>query len=111
MGTGRVREKGKNKTDWIRQFNRCFVVVPQGSGFCIINETFFVSIAAKLASDTSLASSRMVDKETPADKAVKQRVGTEFSKGLGKDVLVHSVSRNNAAWITRSMIEGSRRNL
>ncbi len=39
----------------IRHFNRMFVVVPQGEGLCIINETMFVTSATRKQIDRSTA--------------------------------------------------------
>jgi len=32
----------EDKEKRVRHFNRCFLVVPKGSGFCIVNETLFI---------------------------------------------------------------------
>ena len=40
--TGLFREGDTQLKDCVRHFNRCFIVVPQGVGFCIINETLFI---------------------------------------------------------------------
>jgi nuclear RNA export factor len=43
--TGIFKERKVNQTINmpIRHFNRMFVVVPQNSGFCIVNETIFIT--------------------------------------------------------------------
>jgi len=42
--TGMFKERDV-KNDRIKHFNRTFVVVPQGSGFCIVNEILFITFA------------------------------------------------------------------
>jgi nuclear RNA export factor len=42
--TGMFKER-EAKNAKIMHFNRCFVVVPHGTGFCIVNEILFISFA------------------------------------------------------------------
>jgi len=42
--TGIFKERGdKKKAPRVLHFNRCFLVVPRGSGFCIVNETLYIT--------------------------------------------------------------------
>ena len=47
--TGLFKEShGKNNKDIIRHFNRSFLIVPEGTGFCISNEQLHISQATVL---------------------------------------------------------------
>jgi nuclear RNA export factor len=50
--TGVFKERALNPPP-LRHFNRCFIVVPQGSGFVIINETLFITNAS--SNETKIA--------------------------------------------------------
>jgi nuclear RNA export factor len=80
-------------------FFRCFIVVPQGSGFCIVNETLYVCAAT--AHDTKKAFSTpdctlaaVVSKPSPIvppppvelDVASKQSLATAFAAKSGMNL-------------------------
>jgi len=83
------------KTKAIRHFNRCFIVAPRGSGFCIINETLFVSnptaANAKKAFTSAESSMQAISKPPPSvsdtlDLASKQTLATAFSEMSGMNL-------------------------
>jgi len=41
--TGTFKEREVKKNNRFLHFNRCFLVVPRGSGFCIVNETLYIT--------------------------------------------------------------------
>ena len=41
--TGTFKEREVEKNNRFLHFSRCFLVVPRGSGFCIVNETLYIT--------------------------------------------------------------------
>jgi len=52
--SGLFLEQGPRTNQPLRSFNRAFVIVPFGAGFCIINEQLFVTNATEEQSKVSL---------------------------------------------------------
>lgn len=52
--SGLFLEQGPRTNQPLRSFNRVFVIVPFGGGFCIINEQLFVTNATEEQSKVSL---------------------------------------------------------
>lgn len=100
--TGCFREKDTKQKASIRHFNRCFIVVPQGSGFCIINETLFISTATDLSNNkafTNPVTAAEVAATPPAlDDAAKQRMAAEFSEKSGMNMAWSSQCLEQCAW-------------
>jgi len=91
--SGMFREKGTKKQ--VKHFNRCFIVVPRGSGFCIINETLSISLPTTENSKKAFTStqSSMEDLHKPAgdsvvslDEASKRTLATAFSDMSGMNI-------------------------
>jgi len=81
--TGLFRERETKLKESVRHFNRCFIVVPQGGGFVIINETLFVSTA------TDLSTRRAFAAPPPAptlDAAAQQAMAAKFSEQSGMNL-------------------------
>lgn len=91
--TGMFRER-ETKLKAIRHFNRCFIVVPRGAGFCIINEilhvTFPTAANAKRAFTSPESSMQTLNKpqvtEVALDPASKQTLATAFSEMTGMNL-------------------------
>jgi len=90
--TGCFKERETKHKESIRHFNRCFMVVPSGSGFCIVNETLFVSVATDLSSRKAflspvsaaeLPSSPAAPSASAPDAVTKERLTLEFSEKSG----------------------------
>lgn len=88
--TGLFKERDTKHKDSVRHFNRCFVVVPQGAGFCIINETLYVSVATDLSTRKAFAPPPAPTPLTPVipnlDPAAKQTMALAFSEKSGMNV-------------------------
>lgn len=93
--TGMFKER-EGKKAGVRHFNRCFIVVPRGTGFCIINETLYVcnptATKAKQAftshesSMTSLNQAPPPPASTDVDPATKRTLATAFSEMSGMNL-------------------------
>lgn len=92
--TGMFKER-ETKTKSVRHFNRCFIVVPRGSGFCIINETLFIcnpsATNAKKAFTSPESSMHTLNKPAAPlvvglDAASKQTLATAFSEMSGMNL-------------------------
>jgi len=91
--TGMFKEK-ETKSKAIRHFNRCFIVVPRGSGFCIINETLYIcnptAANAKKAFVNPESSMNTLNKPPDADanldEASKKTLATAFSEMSGMNL-------------------------
>jgi len=101
--TGLFRERDTRLKDCIRHFNRCFIVVPQGGGFCIINETLFISTATDLSTRRAFASpppTAAGPSSAPApalDAAAQQAMAVKFSEQSGM----------NIEWSGKCLVENS----
>lgn len=84
--TGCFKERGTNQNN-IRHFNRCFIVVPQNAGFCIINEQLFVSVATDLSKRKPFMNPEpapaAASASTSLDEASKRSLATSFSQKSG----------------------------
>jgi len=83
--TGCFRERGTKNTN-IKHFNRCFLVVPQNAGFCIINETLFISAATDLSTRKAFINPPPSTSAAPApdlDQSAKQTLALAFSEKSG----------------------------
>jgi len=111
--TGIFKERDTKTTSEPKHFNRCFIVVPRGSGFCIINETLVITNAttedkkrAFTASISSMddlnaaaaaaAASPSVVAPPPLDDATKRTLSTAFSEmsGMNLDWSVRCLEEN-----------------
>jgi len=85
--TGCFRERGTKQTG-IRHFTRCFIVVPNGEGFNIINETLYVAQATDLSkrkafvTETSQPSTSI----PTVDESTKQSLAVSFSQKSGMNL-------------------------
>jgi len=100
--TGLFRERDTRLKECIRHFNRCFIVVPQGSGFCIINETLFISTATDLSTRRAFVNpppaAAPVSSPAPAlDAAAQQAMALRFSE----------LSGMNIEWSGKCLVENS----
>jgi len=107
--TGMFRER-ETKGKSVRFFNRCFIVVPRGSGFCIINEMLFVSnpTAAKAKKAFNSPDSSMQSFGKPStsgaagpapiavDEATKQTLTTALAERTGMNLVwaTHCLEEN-----------------
>ena len=80
---------------------RCFIVVPQNAGFCIINETLFVSPANDLSKRKPFMNPPP-ETAAPAttstlDEASKRSLATSFSdkSGMNLEFSVQCLEQNN----------------
>lgn len=87
--TGCFRERG-TKQSGVRHFTRCFVVVPNGAGFNIINETLYVSQATDLSKRkpfvTENTTSPPTTSSTAVDEGTKQSLALSFSQKSGMNL-------------------------
>jgi len=86
--TGCFRERGTKNTN-IKHFNRCFLVVPQNSGFCIINETLFITPATDLSNRKAFTSpqpSTSSSSPPDIDISTKQTLAKSFSEKSGMNL-------------------------
>jgi nuclear RNA export factor len=91
--TGMFRER-ETKLKAIRHFNRCFIVVPRGSGFCIINEVLHITNPTELnkrrAFTSPESSMQTLNKPEVADisldPASKQTLASAFSELTGMNL-------------------------
>lgn len=95
--TGLFKEREKNKS--VRHFNRCFLVTPRGSGFCIVNETLHISVPSSERAKSFAA----VPVPLPAaavtaelDPAAKRTMAEAFStlSGMNMDWTVRCLEEN-----------------
>ena len=74
----------------ILTFFRCFIVVPNGSGLNIINETLFVQQATDLSKRkaflTDSSTSQTPASITPVDESTKQSLAVSFSQKSGMNL-------------------------
>ena len=72
----------------ILTFFRCFIVVPNGSGLNIINETLFVQQATDLSKRKAFLtdSSTSQTPATPVDESTKQSLAVSFSQKSGMNL-------------------------
>jgi hypothetical protein len=68
------REASKNRT--VRSFNRVFVIVPYGDGFCISNEQLFVTNATDEQKKVRICPSQICDQlaEVPSWFSLRKNV-------------------------------------
>lgn len=85
--TGVFRERTLRELP-LRHFNRMFVVVPQGTGFCIVNEMLHVTLPTVKAAETAFATAQPA--AAPAavqlDANAKNARIQEFSQRTGMNV-------------------------
>ena len=83
---------------------RCFIVVPQNAGFCIINETLFVTPATDLSKrkpflnkDPVPAPAAATATTSSLDEATKRSLATSFSQmsGMTLEWSVQCLEPNN----------------
>jgi len=97
--TGCFKERDNNQSN-IRHFNRCFIVVPQNSGFCIINETLFVTPAMDLSKRKPFMNKDPAPvpstASTSLDEAAKKSLATSFmqSSGMNLQMSVECLEQN-----------------
>jgi len=100
--TGCFKERDTKLKESIRHFNRCFIVVPQGPGFCIINETLFVCQATDLSNRKAFlnpASAADVAATPPVlDPAAKEAMAREFGEKSGMNVTWAIQCLEQCAW-------------
>merc|ERR1711976_743714 len=93
--TGCFKERGNNQNN-VRHFNRCFIVVPQNAGFCIINETLFVTPATDLSKRKPFMNPEpapaAASASTSLDEASKRSLATSFSQKSGMTLEYSPVS-------------------
>jgi len=96
--TGCFKERGSSQNN-IRHFNRCFIVVPQNSGFCIINETLFVTPATDLSKRKPFLNKEPAPAaaSTSLDEATKRSLATSFSQksGMSLEWAVQCLEQNS----------------
>lgn len=100
--TGCFRERGTKQNN-IKHFNRCFLVVPQNSGFCIINETLFVSAATDLSTRKAFINPPPSIAAAPAavpdvDPAAKQSLALAFSEKSGMNIQFSAKCLEENCW-------------
>jgi len=99
--TGLFRERDTRLKESIRHFNRCFIVVPHGGGFCIINETLFISTATDLSTRRAFANPPPATPASPPapalDVAAQQAMALRFSEQSGM----------NIEWSGKCLVENS----
>ena len=119
--TGCFRERGSNQNN-IRHFNRldylfnfhtkaifnvsynfrCFIVVPQNTGFCIINETLFVTPATDLSKRKPFMSKPETSSpsvaSTSIDDNTKKSLATSFSQKSGMNLQFSADCLEQANW-------------
>lgn len=90
--TGCFRERGTKCLN-IKHFNRCFLVVPQNSGFCIINETLYVTTCTDISSRKAFVNTSPTKE---VDASTKQTLAQSFSEksGLNMEFSVKCLEAN-----------------
>jgi len=84
--TGLFRERDTKLKESIRHFNRCFIVVPQGAGFSIINETLYISTATDLSTRKAFVTPPPAPVAPALDDATKQTLSAAFSEKSGMNL-------------------------
>jgi len=100
--TGCFRERGTKHTN-IKHFNRCFLVVPQNAGFCIINETLFVSSATDLSTRKAFINPPPTTAAAAApapdlDVTAKQSLALAFSEKSGMNLQFSAKCLEENSW-------------
>jgi len=100
--TGCFRERGTKNTN-IKHFNRCFLVVPQNSGFCIINETLFITPASDLSNRKAFLNPPPTTSVAPApaltlDQAAKEKLAVAFSEKSGMNIKFSAICLDENGW-------------
>merc|ERR1719153_264791 len=101
--TGCFRERGTKNTN-IKHFNRCFLVVPQNAGFCIINETMYITAATDLSNrkafvnpqPTTVAAAAAAAPEL--DQASKEKMALAFSEKSGMNMKFSAICLEENNW-------------
>jgi len=101
--TGCFRERGTKNTN-IKHFNRCFLVVPQNAGFCIINETMYITAATDLSNrkafvnpqPTTVAAAAAAAPEL--DQASKEKMALAFSEKSGMNMKFSAICLEENSW-------------
>jgi nuclear RNA export factor len=97
--SGLFLEQGPRTNQPLRSFNRVFVIVPFGAGFCIINEQLFVTNATEEQSKVAFKTSAPIAVSPPAplpvaasppvtlvDESAKQQLMETFAAQSGMNV-------------------------
>jgi len=100
--TGCFRERGTKNTN-IKHFNRCFLVVPQNAGFCIINETMYITAATDLSNRKAFVNPQPVSASAPAatpelDQAAKEKMAVAFSEKSGMNIKFSAICLEENKW-------------
>jgi len=100
--TGCFRERGTKNTN-IKHFNRCFLVVPQNAGFCIINETMYITAATDLSNRKAFVNPQPVSTSAPAaapelDQAAKEKMAVAFSEKSGMNIKFSALCLEENKW-------------
>jgi len=100
--TGCFRERGTKNSN-IKHFNRCFLVVPQNSGFCIINDTLFITAATDLSNRKAFLNPQPTTSTAPAvvsqlDPAAKEKMALAFSEKSGMNLKFSAICLEENNW-------------
>ena len=81
--TGLFKERDTMLEESVRHFNRCFIVVPQGAGLSIINETLYIGSATELGIPTAFSAPLPVVAPPVLSLAARQAMAVGFSSQSG----------------------------
>lgn len=99
--TGCFRERDTKQSN-IKHFNRCFLVVPQNAGFCIINETLFICAATDISNRKAFVNPPpVVAVAAPVpeiDVAAKQTLALAFSEKSGMNIEFSAKCLEENSW-------------
>lgn len=94
--TGLFKEIGSTETPF-RYFNRVFAIVPEGTGYCVLNEQLHIS------SPTQFQHRRALEKQTTAEVSISPSL-TEDIKLKMTEALSHETNMN-MIWSLKCLTE------
>jgi len=109
--TGMFKEKGV-KDDKVKHFNRSFIVVPHGQGFCIVNDVLFITFAttsnAKRAfssPDAQLPAPGAASPAAPATAVATTSPQLDVAQKQAMAIAFAEKSRMNVEWSVKCLEE------
>ena len=89
--TGKAVLTNNHRIETFSSNCRCFLVVPQNAGFCIINETMYITAATDLSNRKAFVNPQPVSTSAPAatpelDQAAKEKMAVAFSEKSGMNI-------------------------
>lgn len=106
--SGLFLEQGPRTNQPLRSFNRVFVIVPFGAGFCIINEQLFVTNATEEQSKVAFKTSAPIAVSPPAPLPVAASPSVALVDESAKQQLMETFAAQsgmNVAWAKKCLDE------